>query len=420
MIRSSTFPCGARLVGDRMSGVRSCALGIWVETGSRDEKPGEFGVTHFIEHMLFKGTTKYDALQLADALNRLGGAVNASTSHETLCLNAQCVDVKAPRMLELMLEMLHDSTFPDQEIERERNVILEECKMYEDSPDDLVFDLYYKALWPQSPLGRSILGNPHSIEKFSSATIHRYLGREFDPSKVLIVLAGGFDRAACRRVAARFYGSARKGRSRSRRRAPTIKTTGRRKIVERDSEQVHFCFGTNGPPRGSKDRYAFGLLNMILGGGSSSRLFREVREKRGLAYSIQSFAQPFQGAGSFGVAGATSPETLGDVLALCVAEIERICNVRIGSDELELAREQINDALLLSVESTSARMMRLAESFSNYGEAIPYQETLKRVNAVTPAEMKRAARKYLLGKPLAGAFIGPHGLESKLLPRRIR
>lgn len=419
MIRLTTLDNGVRVAMDRMTGVRSCALGVWLEVGSRLERGPELGLTHFIEHMLFKGTPRFNAIELSDELNRMGGHVNAHTSQEAICLHAHAVDTKSAGTLDLLSEMMIESTFPREEIKRERNVILEEYRMYEDDPEDRVMDLFFETLWPKSPLGRPVIGEPRTIKKFSRDLIDTYLAREFDPRRLLIVMAGSFDVKECMGVVRKRFGSIRVRKASKKISMGETRPKSSRRLVGRDVEQSHFCFGTSGPVRGSQDRYAFTLMNMILGGGMSSRLFKEVREKRGLAYSIQSFAQPFNGAGSFGVAGTTSPATLSEVLGLCYQEIERICNEVVPKDELVLAREQIVDSILMGMESTSARMGRLSESIMTFGRTTRSEEVVRRIRAVKPEEIRTVANKYLKGSPLAGALVGPKGSSLKIFREKI-
>lgn len=415
MIRIRKLPSGVRIATDRMEGVRSCAIGIWLEVGSQHEQPGEYGLAHFLEHMFFKGTAKYDALALADELNRVGGSVNASTNQESICLSAHCVDEKAPRVLELLGEMLLDSAFDREELRRERNVVLEEHKMYLDTPDDLIVDQFYNNLWPGSPLGRPVLGTPRSIQRFSPAAIRRFLGREFRPSRVLIAIAGSFDPKKCSRVIDRTFRNPPPASGRMTRISKAPSTRARRTYEVRPVEQVHFCLGTEGPRRNSPDRYPFGMMNLILGGGMSSRLFREIREKRGLVYSIASFVQPYKKIGSVGVVGSTSPESLEEVMELTLAELRKIGEEGVTEDELEVAREQILDSLLMSVESTSSRMMRLADSMIVRGRPTSTKEIEDRVRQVRSADIRRVARKHLLGKSFAAALIGPDKSQLKAL-----
>lgn len=420
MIRQRTLPSGVRISMDPMESVRSCAIGVWLEMGSQRERHGEYGLAHFIEHMLFKGTSRYDAQALADELDRVGGQVNASTNVETLGLTAYCIDEKAPRALELLIHMLMDSIFPDDEIRRERNVVLEEYKMYEDTPDDLIVDHFFRNLWPGSPLGRPVLGTPASIRRFSSSRIRDFLQREFLPSRVLVTFAGSFDEKACVKVLRERlagFDHRRPARGSSRAVPRPAPTPPRRTVERRPIEQVHFCIGTEGPTRLSPDRYAFAMMNLVLGGGMSSRLFREIREKRGLVYSIQSFTQLYRRAGSLAIAGSASPSSIDEVLSLIVREIGRLCDEGVGADELNLAREQVLDSLLLGLESTSTRMVRLADALLTHGHPVPYKQSVENIKAVTPAALRRVANKYLRRQPPAAAFIGPRGVDLAPLRR---
>jgi predicted Zn-dependent peptidase len=428
MIREVTLDNGVRIALEKMDSVRSCAIGVWLKLGSQNEVSGEYGLAHFIEHMLFKGTSEYSAQSLADEIDRIGGQVNASTNQETLGLTAHCIDGKAPRALDLLIHMLLDSVFPDDEIRRERNVVLEEYKMYEDTPDDLIVDHFFRNLWPGSALGRPVLGTPGSIRRFSSKRIQTFLGREFVPARILITMAGSFDQAESLRIMRRRLGKLK------RRPVPRLRASGsgsaparkpgaasparvRRTVERRPIEQVHFCIGSEGPSRTSRDRYAFAMMNLILGGSMNSRLFREVREKRGLVYSIQSFTQLYQSTGSLAVAGSTSPRSIDEVLEITLREVAEICDGGVETDELELAREQILDSLLMGLESTHTRMLRLADALLTHGHPIPYSETVEEIKGVTPAAVRRVARKYLRKQPLAGAFIGPDGVNLAPLNR---
>lgn len=411
MIQFRTLANGVRIAMDPMEFVRSCAIGIWLQVGSRHEHAREYGLANFLEHMLFKGTDKFSALELGDELNRLGGNFNAMTSQENLCLHAHCVDAKAPLVLDLLSHMLLESTFPKEELLRERNVVLEEYKMYEDNPDELIVDLFFRNLWPRCPLGRSIIGTAACIQSFTRQRLKRFAEREFDPSRILITVAGKFDVKACNRVINRFYAKIKKSRLSK---PPSLVASKSRMLKvhhKRDIEQVHFCFGTQGPSRRSKDRYAFGLMNMIFGGAMSSRLFREIREKRGLAYSIQSFAQSFRDKGSFAIIGSTRPSNLIEVLDICRTEARKICDELVQLDELNLMREQVIDATLIGIESTVSRMLRLSESIISQGKPISYRDSLRRIKQVQPTDIRRVARRYLKNSPLAGAFIGPEVLD---------
>lgn len=406
-VRTRTLPSGLCIATEPIEAVRSCGVGLWVEVGSRYEQAGEEGLSHFIEHMLFKGTRGRDVRQIGDAINYLGGNINAYTTQEVLCLHAKVVDRKAHEALDLLSEMLMESTFPADEIKRERQVVLEEYKMVEDTPDDLSVDIFLRNLWPNHPLGMPVIGTRKSIRTFGRETIKQYWEREFRPDRLMIALAGSFDDKACAQVIKKRFGSweAKEGGDRAEFVASAVKP--RQTYLKRPVEQAYFCLGTAAPHRSSAERFAFGLLNMVLGGGMSSRLFQEIREKRGLAYSIGSFAQLFKDRGCFAVSGGTSFTTFEEVLRITLAEIERICAEEVSEHELAMAREQIVDHMLLGMENTEARMSRIAESMLVFGRVVPVDELIQRIREVTPAEIREVAQRYLKAREFAVSSIGP-------------
>ncbi|MEN6625611.1 MAG: pitrilysin family protein [Candidatus Sumerlaeia bacterium] len=408
MARLRTLPNGIRIVSEPMKSVRSCGIGIWIDVGSRHESEDDGGLSHFVEHMLFKGTRRLTTKQIADVTNELGGNINAFTTQEQLVLHARTIDVKAPRALDLLGEMLIESVFPDDELARERQVILEECKMYEDSPEELSVDVFMRNLWPDHPLGRPVIGRRSTIRRFNAPYMREFWRHELQPKRILIAIAGAFSKDDVEEVVRRRFAPLRESSHGHRPAQPSTSGLERRQsCLKRTIEQTHFCLGTNAPRRRDPERYAFGLLNMILGGGVSSRLFQEVREKRGLAYSIGSFTEYFTDAGSFGIDGATSPSQLGEVLRITLDEIERICEERVSDRELELARSQVIDGLLIGLENTESRMMRNAESILTFGRVLPVDEVIGRVEAVDASDVQSVARRYLRSGALAVSCVGP-------------
>lgn len=400
------LPNGVRIVTDPMAEVRSCSLGIWLATGSGSERAEEAGLSHFAEHMLFKGTDQYDAFALSNRMNGLGGNFNAFTSQEALCLHARTVEHKAHQALELLLQMLCDSTFPAGEIVRERNVILEEQKMYEDSPDDQVLDVYMKNLWPKHALGRPVIGTRAEIARFSRPRLMKFWGDVLRPGALVVSIAGAFDRPACMRLIKRYLGGLKPRKRRSVAGGSHREKPLQRTLV-RPIEQTHFCFGAPAPHRHAPERFAFGMLNMILGGGMSSRLFQEVREKRGLAYSISSFMQLFDKVGCYAVVGGTSPQYGREVIELCLDQLRLLREQPVSDEELAMAREQLVDAALMRMESTSQRMMHQAECLLHFGRLIALEETLEHFQRVTVADIQRVARRYLAPERFAVSVIGP-------------
>ncbi|MGB9691465.1 MAG: M16 family metallopeptidase [Candidatus Sumerlaeaceae bacterium] len=400
------LPNGVRIVLERIPYVRSASVGIYLEVGSRNEKPEEHGLSHFVEHMFFKGTRQYDAMALSVLIDKLGGNVNAFTTQENIAISAKVIDEDLSAAIDLLAEIYLDSVFAPEEIERERNVVLEEIKMYNDTPDELVLDVYLDHLYADHALGRPILGTPDQVRRFTRDDIIRYLNREFAPDRVVVALAGNFDlrriEPQLRRIFERLEPNGWE-RNPLEPPAPTFQSYN----LDRDTEQVHFCMGTDGPPRDSEDRYAFAILSTILGGSTSSRIFREVREKHGLAYSIGTFDCSFRDAGAIAVTGGTSPKHIHQVVRLCLDEIHKLYTEGVSEEEVDNARQQIKSSLILGMENSATRMGRLAECEIFYGEYIPVDRVLARINAVTPDDVQRAAEIYLKDRPVSFASIGP-------------
>ena len=381
---------------------------MWIQTGSRFERPAEAGFTHFIEHMLFKGTRGKSWSQLADVINYLGGNVNAYTSQELLCLHAKTIDGKAHEALELLTEMLLESAFPPEEIHRERTVVLEEHRMDEDHPEDLCLDNFMRNLWPGHPLGQPVIGSKRVIRGVTREKLVSFWHGQFQPSRLIVCVCGAFDAAACNRVIRRRLAPLKPFAPASPKPpAPAVESPSRQSVVRRNVEQVHFCLGTDGPHRRSPDRIPFGLMNIILGGGMTSRLFQEIREKRGLAYSIGSYLQLFHDRGVFAVSGGVSLSNLRQVVEITMTEIERICEHSVTQRELDLAREQVIDGMLMGLENTETRMGRLADSLMTHGRIITVDEVVGQLRQIEVAGIGRVARKYLRARPYAMAAVCP-------------
>lgn len=402
-----TLPNGVRLLMEPMNTVRSATIGLWLDSGSRCERPEENGITHVIEHMFFKGTSRLDAFQINDAMNHLGGHFNAFTSQEALCLHARLIDEQVSEGLDLLAEVLLDSTFPVEELERERNVILEEQKMIEDTPDDLVVDLYHEALWGNDSVGQPIIGRPETVASFQRDDLMQFKRREFIPERLIVSIAGAFDRKAIESQARRLFSALEAGHSSAAVHAPSFAGKDLRRI--KDVEQTQFCFGTLAPSRLDENRYAYAILNNILGGGMSSRFFREVREKRGLAYSIGSFVMSFRDTGAFAVSGGAMPQNLKKVIDLCRREIKSVYRDGVSEDELAMAKQQLRASILFSLESTGSRMSQLAEQEMYLGRYVPVDEILREVDGITTSRVQETAIKFFEKQPVAMAYVGPDG-----------
>jgi predicted Zn-dependent peptidase len=397
---------GVRILLERIPYVRSASIGLWLDVGSRNEIDPEAGLSHFIEHMFFKGTKTKNAYQLSNDMNCIGGNVNAFTTQENICLTAKVVDEHLSHAIDLLSEIYLDSAFDPLEIDRERNVILEEVKMYDDTPDELVVDHFMNHLYAENPLGRPILGPPENIHAFAQNDIWRFISKEFAPDRIIISIAGNFDmrriEPQLRRI---FEGISPNGRERNQLLSPA--PTYRSFNEDRRLEQVHFCMGTDAPSRTSDERFAFSVMNTVLGGGTSSRIFQEVREKQGLAYNIGTFDLSFKDVGCFAVTGGTSPRNIGKVIRICLDEVRRMYVDDVDEDELENAKQQIKSAIVLGMENSSNRMSRLAECEIYFGDYIPVDYVIQRIETVTGDDVRQMAEKYLKDRPVTFASIGP-------------
>lgn len=411
-IKKIVLPNGLRILLERIPYVRSASVGVWLDVGSRNESEPEGGLSHFIEHMFFKGTRAKNALQLSNEMNWIGGNFNAFTTHENVCISAKVVDEHLSRAIDLLSEMFLDSAFAPEEIDRERNVILEEVKMYDDTPDELVFDLFMKYMYADNSLGRPILGTPENIHVFKQSDICRYVGKEFAPDRVVVSIAGNFDLRRIEPQLRRIFEPINpNGWERNQVHAPT--PTFKSHNEDRKLEQVHFCMGTEAPTRSSDERFAFAVLNTVLGGGTSSRIFQEVREKRGLAYSIGSFDMSFKDSGCFTISGGSSPRHIQKVLKICLDEVKKIYQEDITEQELDNAKQQIKTSVILGMENSSTRMSRLAETEIYFGDYITMDQVISRVEGVTTSDVREIAERYLKDKQITFASIGP---EKKFEP----
>jgi predicted Zn-dependent peptidase len=411
-IKKIVLPNGLRILLERIPYVRSASIGIWLDVGSRNENEPESGLSHFIEHMFFKGTRSRNAYQLSNEMNLIGGNFNAFTTHENVCISAKVVDDNLSHAIDLLAEMFMDSAFDPDEIERERNVILEEVKMYDDTPDELVFDLFMKYMYADNSLGRPILGTPENIHQFNQHDIRRFIGKEFAPDRVVVSIAGNFDMRRIEPQLRRIFEPIHpNGWERNIVLPPT--PAYRSHNEDRKLEQVHFCMGTDAPNRSSEERFAFAVLNTVLGGGTSSRIFQEVRERRGLAYSIGSFDMSFKDSGCFTISGGSSPRHIQKVLNICLDEVKKIYNEEISAQELENAKQQLKTSIILGMENSSTRMSRLAETEMYFGDYIPVDTVISRLDTVSAADVRAIAERYLKDRPITFASIGP---EKKFEP----
>ncbi|HUL84529.1 MAG TPA: pitrilysin family protein [Actinomycetota bacterium] len=420
-ITRSEFTSGLRVVTERMPGVRSVSLGFWVLAGSRDERPAISGHCHFLEHLLFKGTTTRTALEIAEAFDAVGGDVNAFTAKEYTCYYARVLDRDLEMAVEHLADMLEHSTIQPDDLEAESRVILSEIDMHEDSPEDVVHDLFTETLWPGHPLGRPILGARARIRAATRASVRGFYRRHYVPGRLVVAAAGNVKHEALVRLLSdrMDVGRERSGRGRSAwsvrdaRRPP--RPSGQHLIRRRKTEQAHIVLGTNGLPRTDPDRFAFLIANTALGGGMSSRLFQEIRERRGLAYTAYSYHAQYTETGLFSAYAGTTANRAKQVVALMRQQIEAIRDGALTEEEFERAKGHVKGSTVLSLEDPGGRMSRLGKSEISHGEILTVDETLRRVDDVTLEDARRVAGQ-VLSQPMTLTVLGPvaPGLEKAL------
>ena len=396
---------GIRVVTKQVPQARSVAMGVWVNVGARDERAGEGGLSHFIEHMIFKGTKKRTALQIAKEFDAIGAQCNAFTSKELTCYYAKVMDTHVDTMLDLLSDIFLNSLFDPAEVERERQVILQEIRLLEDTPDEHIHVLLAQAVWGNHPLGRSILGTPQTVTRFDSNAIKEYFSRAYQPERIVISAAGNLEHMSFVQSIARAFEVVRKGDNFPGRAKPTmnwIATTH-----PKDLEQVHICLGTKGIHTTDPRRHACALLNVILGGNMSSRLFQEIRERRGLAYAIYSFVSSYHDTGLLGVYVGVDKSNTEEVLRLIIKEMKRLKEKPVDSSELKDAKEYLKGGLYLAAEITNNQMTRLAHNEINFGRHIPLQELVDELEKVTAEDILVLAQDTFQHSAVSPILLGP-------------
>jgi predicted Zn-dependent peptidase len=411
MYQFATTSNGIRIVTERVPYVQSVSLGIWVDTGGRDETDAVAGISHFIEHLLFKGTERRSAQQIAEELDAVGGQINAFTDRENTCYYVKVLPEHVPLAQDVLADMLRNSVLDPEEITREKNVILEEIKRHEDTPDELVHDVFAETLWPGHPLGRSVIGRAEVIESLTREQIVAYLKEQYLPGRMVVAAAGNLDHDSLVAEVEKTLGQIPAGERGHEQIPPSVSNAETE--VPKPTEQVHFCLGTRGYNQNEEDRYVLGLIDSAVGGGMSSRLFQEVREKRGLCYSIGSYTASFREAGMFTVYAGTSPETAEQVRELSVKELRDVAREGLTSHELQRSKNQIRGAVLLSLDSMSTRMTRIGKSMLYYDRVISPSEVVEKIEAVTEADVRRVSAE-IFGGDYAYAAVGPfNGVEAE-------
>ncbi|HZO60464.1 MAG TPA: pitrilysin family protein [Solirubrobacterales bacterium] len=399
---------GIRVVTERVPSVRSIALGLWVRVGSRDEQQEQAGISHFLEHMLFKGTEELTAEQIAQEFDGLGADINAATSKEATVLHAHFLDEHLDRAFQVMGDMLLRSTWSD--LESEREVVLEEIAMYEDEPQDKVHDVLSTAVFGDHPLGRPVIGRGEVISGLTAETVSAYHHARYLPGAIVVAAAGNLEHQQIEQLAERFVNGSRNGGLQLPEAAPP-RREARAVFHQKETEQYHICIGGEGIARNDDRRFALSILDAILGGSTSSRLFQEVREKRGLAYAVYSWASQYQDTGQVGIYVGTREDNVVQALDVIGREMARIRDQQVGDDELRRAREHVKGRLALSMESTGARMNRLGRSVLMGTPLLTLDQTIERLEGVTREDLERLAGELY---PAAGMSVAAIGRDEDL------
>ena len=403
-MRATRLPNGIRVLSEELADLASATVGIWVENGSRYEASAQSGISHFLEHLFFKGTERRTAMQIAEEIDAVGGVINAFTSKEYTCYYAKVLPEQLPLALDVLGDIFLHSKFAEEEIERERSVILQEISQAEDTPDDYVHDLFGLAFWPGHPLSRPVAGSAETVGPLQRADFLRFLEARYRPDRVLLSAAGKVRQDELVDVVSKTFGvlSGSTGVAVDQPPTPSAGLT----VHHKPLEQVHICLGAPGIAHADPDRYAAHLLSQALGGGMSSRLFQEVRERRGKAYSVYSFLPTFRDTGYLGVYVGTSAEWAREVLDVIQAELAKIARDGLGAEELARSKTQMKGGLVLGLETSDSRMSRIARNEIYFGRDVPLGEVAAGVDAVSNDDVVRVARPMFRPGALAVTVLG--------------
>ncbi|TCZ80012.1 insulinase family protein [Paenibacillus albiflavus] len=397
-----TLSNGIRVVAEQISTCRSVAFGIWVKTGSRNETKLNNGISHFIEHMLFKGTSRYSAKDIAEIFDGIGGNVNAFTSKEYTCFYAKVLDEHLPIAVDVLAEMFFHSEFDESELQKEKNVIFEEISMYEDTPDDLVHDLIAKAAYGTHPLGYTILGTQDVLSSMNSQDLRNYMNEFYNIENTVLAIAGNIDDST-KELLEKHFGSFKNSGKKTDYIAPEFQS----EVVfhSKKTEQNHICLSLPGLSLRENNLYPIVLLNNMIGGGMSSRMFQEIREKRGLAYSVFSYHTAHADTGLFTIYAGTAPKQTQEVLDVTLEMLNELARTGMTETELNKGKEQLKGSLILSLESTSSRMNRLGKNELMTGRHFTLDEMIKRIETVNMEQIDELIKR-LFSQPFAVAMVG--------------
>jgi len=416
-VRRSVHSSGLRIVTEEVPSVRSAAVGIWVNVGSRDEAPATAGASHFLEHLLFKGTTSRTALEISSSIESVGGEMNAFTSKEYTCFYARVIDTDLPMAIEVVSDLITSSIVTALDVDAERKVVLEEIAMRDDDPSDLVHDLFSDTYYGNTPIGRPILGTVDSINGMSRNTVFNYYKKKYLPQDLVVAVAGNIKH---KRVVAMVEEALSRDNFLNVMAAPVIrpntpvKNTKQQSVglMYKKSEQANMFYGMEGVARADERRFAMGILSAALGGGMSSRLFQEIREKRGLAYSVYSYAQQFAGSGLIGFYAGCNPTKAVEVVEIIRSVLGDVADNGMTHEEIERAKGAVRGSLVLSQEDSGSRMSRIGKNEIVYGQVMDFDEILKAIARVSTEDIREIASEFLVKTPTL-ALVGPFKNESK-------
>jgi len=392
-VHKTTLPNGIQVVTEEINSVKSVTVGIWVKTGSRNESDQEAGITHFLEHMLFKGTENRSSYDIALSMESVGGYLNAFTSTEYTCYYARCLDTKLPVALDVLSDMVRNSTFPEEEMIKEKKVVIEEMKMYRDSPDDTVFEEFSKRAFDQHPIGRPVIGFEESVSSFTRDDLNNYIRERYKPSNLIVAVAGNADHEIVVELVSKSLDIESRGDVEPMNQ-PLTDYEPFKKELHKAIEQTHMITGRRGLYYDHSDKYQLLLANTVLGGGMSSRLHQNIREKYGYCYTVGTFNQSYTDSGLFGVYIGTDREYVHHVRELITREFEEIRENPVPDQELAEAKAQLKGKLMLSQESTSNRMTRLAKSQIYFDRFVTLDELVENINSVTKEDILKFSQSF--------------------------
>ena len=416
-VKRSVHASGLRIVTEEVPSVRSAAVGIWVNVGSRDEAPATAGASHFLEHLLFKGTTSRTALEISSSIESVGGEMNAFTSKEYTCFYARVIDTDLPMAIDVVSDLITSSIVTALDVDAERKVVLEEIAMRDDDPSDLVHDLFSDTYYGDTPIGRPILGTVESINGMSRNTVFNYYKKKYLPQDLVVAVAGNIKH---KRVVEMVERALSRDNFLDVMAAPVIrpntviKNTKQQSVglLYKKSEQAHMFYGMQGVARADERRFAMGVLSAALGGGMSSRLFQEIREKRGLAYSVYAYAQQFAGSGVLGFYAGCNPTKAIEVVEIIRSILSDVADNGMTHEEIERAKGAVRGSLVLSQEDSGSRMSRIGKNEIVYGAVMDFDDILKAISRVSAEDIREIASEFLVKTPTL-ALVGPFKNESK-------